>query len=299
MFIALKSLLRTLILPPAGPLLAALLGIWLARARSSPRAPCRVGARGSRVREPVAAVAAIGVEPSCAAAQLTPALDLTHPPQAQAIVILGGSSVTDEAPEYGDTPAPRGGLMERLAYGAFLARRTALPVLVSGTASEAEGMRVSLARDFGVQTRWVEGQSRDTFDNAQLSARMLRAHGVTRILLVTHAAHEWRASAEFASRACGRARPGARVDPPHHNLSSLLPNAGAAGIGRGGVQLVGDLARRAWSRSTCAGTPLKGALPKAHGRGRPQHRLPLARRATATNGSWCLLPWASMHHRAG
>src|SRR5256885_5533642 len=58
-------------------------------------------------------------------------------------------------------------LLERIAYGAFLAHRTALPVLVSGTAPEALAMRVSLARDFGIQVRWVEERSRDTFQNAR------------------------------------------------------------------------------------------------------------------------------------
>jgi uncharacterized SAM-binding protein YcdF (DUF218 family) len=248
MFITLKSVLRTLILPPAGPLLAALLGIWLARARSSP------GARRAGWVLVASALASLWLlslpvvsTRLAQAAQRTPALDLKHAVQAQAIVILGGSSVTDEAPEYGDTPAPRGGLMERLAYGAFLARRTSLPVLVSGTASEAEAMRVSLARDFGVQTRWVEGQSRDTFDNAQFSARMLRAQGVTRILLVTDAAHEWRASAEFASSGLAVVPAPAHVwTAPHHNLFSLLPNAAALLESTEAVyELIGDLARRA------------------------------------------------------
>ena len=37
------------------------------------------------------------------------------------------------APEYGG-PAAGPGLLERLSYGAYVARRTGLPVLVSGTA---------------------------------------------------------------------------------------------------------------------------------------------------------------------
>src|SRR5204863_172014 len=99
------------------------------------------------------------------------------------IVILGGGDERLAAPEYGGEPAPGPVLLERIAYGAFLAHRTALPVLVSGTAAEALAMRVSLARDFGIQVRWVEERSRDTFQNAQFSSRLLKAAGVSRILL--------------------------------------------------------------------------------------------------------------------
>src|SRR6266550_96531 len=134
MFITLKSLLHTLLLPPGGPLLVAAAGVWLLRSRSAGAA--RAG-----------------------------------------WLLLG----------------------ERIAYGAFLAHRTALPVLVSGTSAEALAMRVSLAREFGIQVRWVEDRSRDTFQNAQFSSRLLKAAGVSRILLVTDSAHEWRASHEFAS----------------------------------------------------------------------------------------------------
>ena len=41
-----------------------------------------------------------------------------------------------------------------LGYGAYVARRTSLPVLISGSADEAEAMRVTLSRDFGITARW-------------------------------------------------------------------------------------------------------------------------------------------------
>ena len=185
MFVTLKSLLRTLILPPAGPLLAAFAAIWLLRAKSSPRArragwTLLVAGMGSLWLLSMPIVAGVLAR----AAQRTPTLDLERPIRAQAIVILAGSKARAAAPEYGGAPAADGGLLERLTYGAYLAHRTGLPVLITGTPTEAQAMRATLARDFAVQVRWVESHSRDTFDNAQLSAAILRAQGITTVLLV-------------------------------------------------------------------------------------------------------------------
>src|SRR5258707_1242756 len=80
-------------------------------------------------------------------------------PQAQAIVILGGGDERIAAREYRGEAAPGSALLERLTYGAFLAHHPGLPVLVSGTAEEGLAMRASLARDFGVEVRWVEDRS--------------------------------------------------------------------------------------------------------------------------------------------
>ena len=160
-------------------------------------------------------------------------------------MILAGSMARASAPEYGGEPAVSGPL-ERLAYGAYLAHRTGLPVLVTGTPTEAQAMRATLARHFAVPVRWVESHSRDTFENAQLSASILRAQGITRVLLVTDAAHEWRASAEFQS--AGLAVVPAPVNvwaPSQHDLSSFLPNSSALLQSTAAVyELLGDPARR-------------------------------------------------------
>ena len=50
-------------------------------------------------------------------------------------------------------------------------------------------MREALESDFGVKVRWVEAASRDTAENAGLSAPMLKAAGITRIALVSHGWH--------------------------------------------------------------------------------------------------------------
>jgi uncharacterized SAM-binding protein YcdF (DUF218 family) len=198
MLIALKMILRTLILPPAGPLLLAALGLWLSRRRAT-----RAARAGWLLVGAVLVTLWLLATPAVAdvftrLAQRCPPLDLSRPVNAQAIVILGGGEARPFAPEYGG-PAAGIELLDRLSYGAFVARRTGLPVLVSGRADEVLAMRASLARDFGIRTRWVDGQSRDTFQNAAYSSRLLRADGVTRIILVTSGDHEWRAVQEFAS----------------------------------------------------------------------------------------------------
>ena len=50
-------------------------------------------------------------------------------------------------------------------------------------------MRDALEQDFGVKVRWVESASRDTAENATLSAPMLKTAGITRIALVSHGWH--------------------------------------------------------------------------------------------------------------
>lgn len=248
MFITLKTLLHTLLLPPAGPLLLAAVGAALIAGSARP------AARRTGWALLLAGLAALWLlatplvaDKLTQIAQRCPPLDLNRPPQAQAIVILGGGSPTEQAPEYRDEPAAGGALLERLAYGAYLARRTALPVLVSGTALETLVMRASLERDFGVTTRWVENRSRDTFQNAQFSAPLLRAAGVRRVLLVTDADHEWRALQEFA--ATGLAvlpAPVGLYGRHRHGLAHYVPNPQALEDSTHALyELLGDLVRRA------------------------------------------------------
>ena len=119
---------------------------------------------------------------------------------AEAIVILGGG-VYHDAPEYA-MDAVNGLTLERLQYGAYLQRQTGLPILVTGGrpeggTPEAEIMKRSLEQAFKVPVRWVEDRSLDTAQNAQLSATILKAAGVHKVLLVSHAWHLPRARIEF------------------------------------------------------------------------------------------------------
>jgi uncharacterized SAM-binding protein YcdF (DUF218 family) len=250
MFVTLKIILRTLVLPPAGPLLAILVGLWLRRARSSARAQ-RGG--GMLIALGVGAlwllstpVVADRVE---RLAQREPVLSLAAAPDAQAIVILGGGSERWRAPEYENQPVASGKLLERLNYGAYLARRTHLPVAISGTLTEAAAMRATLERDYGVTVRWAEASSRDTFENASLTARLLKPEGITRIVLVTDAVHEWRAAHEFtdAGFTVVPAPTGLGVIPAPSVLR-YLPSIGALERSTAALyELLGDLARRAFA----------------------------------------------------
>jgi uncharacterized SAM-binding protein YcdF (DUF218 family) len=179
------------------------------------------------------------------AAQRCPALDLNRPLTAQAIVILGGEGERIHAPEYGGEPGAQLALLERVDYGAFVARRTRLPVLVSGTPGETRAMAASLARDFNVATRWVEDRSRDTFENAAFSARLLKPAGVTRIILVTSADHEWRATREFASAGLVVTPAPVGVYAPHRlSVRSYLPSTTALMASTGAIyELLGNAAR--------------------------------------------------------
>lgn len=249
MLIALKSLLHTLLLPPGGPLLLAAAGALLIRRR-------RAAARRSGWALLIAGLATLWLlaTPLVAdgltrLAQRYPPLDLGETAHAQAIVILGGAAARDVAPEYGGMPAAAAGLLERITYGAFVAQRTGLPLLVSGEEYEVLAMRDSLARSFHIETRWLEAQSHDTFQNALFSARMLKAAGVSRIILVTDGDHEWRAAHEFASAGLSvvPAPTGVWAPPLHHPHSPLryLPNPAALEHSTAAIyELLGDLARR-------------------------------------------------------
>ncbi len=196
----LKKLLVALILPPTGPILLAALGLWLTQAKSR---RWRYGGLWLAILSlagllvlslPVVGKALMApLEPYPA---ITPAQLL----RVQAIVILGGGTYS-QAPEYGgDTIGSA--TLERVRYGARLARESHLPLLVTGGApaggrAEGELMRDALEQDFGVKVSWVEAASRDTAENASLSAPLLKAAGITRIALVSHASHLPRAAPLF------------------------------------------------------------------------------------------------------
>jgi uncharacterized SAM-binding protein YcdF (DUF218 family) len=247
MFVALKSLLRSLLLPPAGPLLLALAGAWLVGARHSAR---RRRAGWLLLISGLASLWLLAT-PLIAdwlarAAEREAPLDLSRPLTAQAIVILGGGDARSAAPEYGGSPAPGPVLLERVAYGALIARRTGLPVLISGTLRETAAMRAALARDFGIPVRWMEDRSGDTFQNAANSARLLRAAGLSRIVLVTSAAHAWRAAHEFASAGLDVvAAPVGVWAPRESGFARWLPGPSALLRSSAALyELLGDLARR-------------------------------------------------------
>lgn len=189
----LKTLLKNLILPPAGPLLLALLGLALLKVRPRLGRIFLLAGLASLwlLSTPIVSDALTGL------VELYPPLDFRQAANAQAIVILGGGGQRPFAPEY-QGPAAEPLLLERLSYGAYVAKKTGLPILVTGFSIEARAMHDSLQRNFGVETRWIDAEAYDTFQNARNSARILAADNVHRIVLVTRATHMRRSVQEFA-----------------------------------------------------------------------------------------------------
>ena len=126
-----------------------------------------------------------------------------------AIVVLGGGRRL-LAPEYGVSTLKESSV-ERLRYGLWLARETALPVAFSGGVghgslpgpSEAEIAARIADREFGRPLRWTETESRDSRENASRSVALLQAQGVEQILVVTHSYHMPRAMLNFERAAAG------------------------------------------------------------------------------------------------
>jgi uncharacterized SAM-binding protein YcdF (DUF218 family) len=192
----LKTLLKELLLPPSGLLLLAIAGLLLLRRYPRlARALLTLSVASLwLLATPVIAEAITRL------AERSPALDLNQLDGAQAIVILGGGGQRGFAPEYGG-PAVDSRLFEKLGYGAFLARRTGLPILITGFGIEATAMRATLRRNFDLDPRWVDDQAYDTFENARNAVALLKREDINRIILVTRATHMWRSVQEF--RAAG------------------------------------------------------------------------------------------------
>jgi len=110
-----------------------------------------------------------------------------------AIIVLGGGREVNDPAWQGDQPSLMA--MQRLRYAARLAKASNLPVLVSGglhfgqPPSEAQLMADSLEQDFAIKARWLEGESRTTWENAQYTAKILQTEGIQRVILVTDAWH--------------------------------------------------------------------------------------------------------------
>ena len=69
-----------------------------------------------------------------------------------------------------------------------------------GTLSEGRIMQHILQNEYGISPRWIEDAAFTTWDNARLSAPLLKRHNIRRIVLVTHAWHLRRAVPLFESQ---------------------------------------------------------------------------------------------------
>lgn len=151
-----------------------------------------------------------------------------HPPQA--IIVLGGEIIRARDERLGIRP----GLLtlDRLRTAAALHRRTGLPILVTGGTTQPDTravglvMEQSLRDDFQTPARWVETKSKDTWENARLSADILLPEGITSVYVVTHAWHMRRAVLSFQGTGLTvTAAPTSLDDPLGPDLTDFLPRA--------------------------------------------------------------------------
>jgi uncharacterized SAM-binding protein YcdF (DUF218 family) len=201
--VSLTYLVGAVVVPPTSLVLLGLLGVAVARRRrGAGLALAGVSLFGLLVLSlPAVAFWLMGrLEPP-------PLADPRAVGDARAIVVLGGG-VARGAPDWGGDTV---GLftLQRVRYGARIARATGLPVLVTGAApvegrpGEAAMMRDVLTQEYGVPVRWFDERARTTAGNAREAAALLRRDGVQRVVLVTSAFHMPRARRAFEQAGLG------------------------------------------------------------------------------------------------
>lgn len=233
---ALKPVLTTLLLPPVPWLLLILLGLrWAGPRPRLGRAAIVAGV----VLIWLSACAGparwlhreLGFDlPPLDAARLA-AMRADEASAHTAILVLGGGmTASAEDPSQGELTRHS---LERLRLGIRLARATGWPLAFSGGRgwaqlaglgdSEAEAAQRTATQDFAYPLTWLEGDSRDTAENAALSLPLLRGHGVRRVLIVTHASHMPRAMSLFERAAAGGSGPALVAAPVANPGAALSP----------------------------------------------------------------------------
>lgn len=172
--------------------------------------------------------------------EIYPALDANNIEDSTigAIVILA-SDRERGAKEYGGDSVGFNTLI-RCRYGAFLQRKTGLPIMVSGGyvldtegRSLAETMAESLKEDFRAGEVWLEDKSRTTAENGFYSHKILAQKKINTVYLVTQAWHMPRSVAVFE-------KAGLKVIPAptafkgsdEIEIQGLLPGANALNTSR-------------------------------------------------------------------
>lgn len=189
----LKKAVASLILPPTSLVIASVTGLLLLRRWPRTARTLLWGATTCWL------LLSLPVVERCLMQTLhTPTLTDQNAAAAQAIVILGGG-IKRNTPELGDALSTSA--LERVSYGASLAKRLRLPVLVTGGrvyggSAEGDVMAQVLRDEFGVEVRWIENRSLHTKDNARYSAEMLHQDHIDTVILVTQDFHMRRALGE-------------------------------------------------------------------------------------------------------
>jgi uncharacterized SAM-binding protein YcdF (DUF218 family) len=237
-----KAVAHTVLLPPDGLMILAILGVGLVALRHRRSGwTCLITGLGLLWVLSVPIVA----DGLSRLVEGYPPFDPSAATTAQAIVILGGVGSRNHAPEYGGQPAVELDLLDRISYGARLSRLTHLPILVSSDPDNVRAMAVSLARDFQTPARWVDFNSHDTFENARNSAAMLRAAHVNSILLVTTSTHMVRSVREFTAAGLTVTAAPVQLETRHEDAPwRYIPSAeGMQRSNRAIYELVGERVR--------------------------------------------------------
>ncbi len=194
--LAFRAIARACVLPPGGPILLAFFGIVVSRWWPRVGRTCAAAALAALWLLALPVVADL----LSLAVEEYPPLGASQPAPVGAIVVLGGGIRRNAADSAGAALTPQS--LERLAGGAALARRTGLPLVLSGGSvepgpAEADVMQATLKRDFGLEARFVERRSRTTRENARETAALLAPAWIKNVVLVTTAVHMRRAVGEF------------------------------------------------------------------------------------------------------
>ncbi len=223
----LKLVLLSVFLPPTCFLYLALLGLFLLTRR--PRIGfifCWIGLVGLLIT-------ALPVVAGTLMSQLEQGIPRISSPDAKprAIVILGG-----EIQKSRDSPFALPGSLtaERLRKGAELWRRVKLPILVTGGIVQpgrppvGRVMADSLRDDYQIPVQWVEDNSATTWDNAVMSAEILKKQGISSVYLVTNAWHMRRALIAFRRAGVAVTAVPTSIDAPDYKaLAAYIPSQSA------------------------------------------------------------------------
>ncbi len=198
-----SSLLSTLLLPPAGLLLAGFVGMFLVSKRPTLGWLLVVL---SVLALWVLSTPYVGYLLLSSTGETKPfdgsTVKFFEPDQRPEVIVVLGAGRVPGALEY-EGEGMRDRTLARVRYAARLHRETGLPVMTvggkpdGGSISEATLMKSALEYEFGVPVRLVENESATTLDGARLCAPLLRDAGYHRILLVTDYWHMRRAKASF------------------------------------------------------------------------------------------------------
>ncbi|CCQ72964.1 YdcF family protein [Magnetospira sp. QH-2] len=120
-------------------------------------------------------------------------------PKAVVVLSAGGYAATPLEPR----EEVDGLTLERLHGGVLLARKHRLPILVTGGVAKhfdhsmASLMARALSQGYGIEAKWLEERSTNTFENAKFSAEILNENKIEAIYLVTQGWHLPRATEAF------------------------------------------------------------------------------------------------------